>query len=115
MFSNDACSGSSTQVGSPVTVTVGVVPDSVSVAPSPAGSYSFQASYSGDTNNNVASSACEPFAVNKASPTITTTLSANSIIVGGSASDSAALAGGFSVGGTVTYTYFQGSVCAGPG
>src|SRR2546426_955817 len=115
IFSNNACSGSGTLVGSPVVVAGGVVPDSASVTPSFAGPYSFQASYSGDANNNVASGACEPFAVSKASPTITTTLSANSIIVGGSASDSAVLSGGFSAGGTATYTYFQGSVCAGPG
>ncbi|TMI08247.1 hypothetical protein E6H34_05260 [Candidatus Bathyarchaeota archaeon] len=115
MFINNACSGSGTPVGSPVVVTGGVVPDSGSITPSPAGPYSFQASYSGDTNNNVALSPCELFAVTKITPTVTTTLSANSIIVGGSAYDSATIVGGYSLGGTVTYSYFQNSNCAVPG
>ena len=40
----------------------------------PAGSYELQAVYSGDANNNGATSACgtEPFTVTQASPTITT-------------------------------------------
>ncbi len=115
VFSNNACSGNGTPVGSPVNVAGGIVPDSASMTPSPAGSYSFQASYSGDGNNNVASSPCEPFAVNRISPTVTTTLSVNSIPVGGSVSDSATITGGFSLGGTVTYSYFQNSNCAAPG
>jgi hypothetical protein len=115
IFSNNACSGSITPVGSPVNVVGGVVPDSAPVAPSPAGPYSFQASYGGDTNNNPASGICEPFTVSKVSPTITTTLSANSIPVGGSAYDTASIAGGFNLGGTLTYSYFPNSNCPAPG
>ena len=113
-FNNNVCSGSSTPVGSPVTVASGVVPDSVPMIPPTAGLYSFQASYSGDTNNNAALSVCEPFSVNKITPTVATTLSANSIAVGGSTSDSATITNGFNVGGTVTYSYFQNSNCAAP-
>ncbi|HEV2120421.1 MAG TPA: hypothetical protein VGS11_10010 [Candidatus Bathyarchaeia archaeon] len=115
IFSNNACSGNATPVGNPVIVAGGTAPDSVSVTPSPAGPYSFQASYSGDANNNAVSSGCEPFSVTKASPTISTALATNPIAVGGSTSDSATVTGGFSPSGTVTYSYFQGSVCAGPG
>jgi hypothetical protein len=50
IFSNGACGGPGTVVGSPVTVANGVVPDSAATTPSPAGSYSFQASYGGDAN-----------------------------------------------------------------
>src|SRR3989475_1421 len=115
IFSNNACSGNGASVGNPVIVTGGIVPDSVSTTPSPAGPYSFQASYSGDANNNAALSACEPFLVTKPRPIISTALTTNPIAVGESTSDSATVAGGFIPGGTVTYSYFQGSVCAGPG
>jgi len=115
IFTNNVCSGSSTPVGSPVNVAGGVVPDSATTTPPSAGSYSFQASYSGDANNSAASGACEPFVVSKASATITAGLSANSIPVGGSAYDTATIAGGFSPGGTVTYSYFPNSNCGAPG
>src|SRR3989475_193729 len=112
-FNNNVCSGSSTPVGSPVTVASGVVPDSVPMIPPTAGLYSFQASYSGDTNNNAVPSACEPLTVNKALPTITTTLSQNPITVGGSVFDSATIASGFQAGGFVNYDLFTGSTCNG--
>src|SRR5207245_7032650 len=69
--------------------------------------------YSGDVNNNAATSACEPLTVNKASPTITTTLSATTITVGTSVTDSSTMASFFQAGGTVTYNEFSGATCAG--
>src|SRR5207245_1570962 len=112
-FANLACSG---VPASSQTVTVGaggVVPDSNANTPSPAGSYSYNATYSGDVNNNAAKSACEPLTVNKASPTITTTLSATTITVGASVTDSSTMASFFQAGGTVTYNQFSGAPCAG--
>jgi hypothetical protein len=112
LFSNSGCTGTGTVI-STATVTGGVVPDSSSTMPVPAGSYSFQASYGGDTNNKAAISACEPFTVAKATPTIATTLSATQINAGGSVTDSATLIGGFQAGGTVTYNLFSSSGCTG--
>ena len=62
-FAGGSCGGSATQVGSPVTVVSGVVPDSASVTFGSAGSYSWNAVYSGDGNNIGATSACEPLTV----------------------------------------------------
>src|SRR5207253_63166 len=106
-FSGATCAGTATVV-STVTVTNGVVPNSAAITPTPAGSYSFNAVYSGDANNNAATSACEPLTVNKASPTITTTLSATTITVGTSVTDSSTMTSFFQAGGTVTYNRFAG-------
>ncbi|MEA2369700.1 MAG: hypothetical protein QOH12_94, partial [Solirubrobacteraceae bacterium] len=74
-----------------------------------AGTYNFVAVYSGDANNAGATSACgaanESVTVTKAPPTILTTASA-SVPAGGTISDSAVLAGGFSPTGTITFTVF---------
>src|SRR5207249_2688500 len=113
-FIGATCAGSSTVV-SVVTVTNGVIPNSASVTPTPAGSYSFDAAYSGDANNNVATSACEPLTVNKTNPTVTTTLSTNPIQAGQSATDSATLTGSFQAGGTLTYRVFANGACTTPG
>ena len=116
-FSGSSCAGTGTQVGSPVTVTSGAVPDSGSQTFNTAGGFSWNAVYSGDANNNGATSTCEPLTVNPASGVIiTTTLSNNAIAVGDSASDSATLTGvTANAGGTVTYSFFSGSTCAGTG
>src|SRR5439155_1375594 len=114
-FSGSSCAGTGTQVGSPVTVTSGVVPDSGSQTFNTAGGFSWNAVYSGDANNNGATSVCEPLTVNKASPTIATSLLSNPITIGGSVADSATLTNSFQAGGTVTYSFFTGSTCSGTG
>jgi len=113
LFTGSTCSGTGTVVGSPVIVTTGVVPDSASQTFSTAGSFSWNALYSGDANNGPALSACEPLFVNKASPTLTTSLLSNPITRGGSTADSATLANGVQAGGTVTYNFFTGPSCSG--
>jgi hypothetical protein len=85
--------------------------------PNAAGTYYWTASYTGDANNQSASTACgdanEPSVVNKASPSIATTLSDESITVGDSAHDSATLTGASSdAGGTVTYTVYTDNACS---
>ncbi len=55
-----------------VDVSSGVAHPSSSEGPLNAGSYSFQATYSGDSNYNGSTSACEPLTVNKAPSTIST-------------------------------------------
>jgi PKD repeat protein len=114
-FAGSTCGGTATIVGSPVAVTNGIVQNSASQTFNAAGSFSWNAVYSGDPNNNGGTSPCEPLAVNKSSPIITTTLSANPITVGGSVTDSAALSSSFQAGGTVTYLFFTGPTCTGTG
>ncbi len=111
-FSGSTCVGSFTPVGSPVTVTNGLVPRSASQAFNTVGSYSWNATYSGDADNNRESSACEPLTVT--SDSISTTLSSSTLVVGGSVFDTATLTGGISSpGGTVDYHLFSTVDCSG--
>jgi uncharacterized repeat protein (TIGR01451 family) len=92
------------------TVTNGVVPNSDDATFNTAGTYYWRAFYSGDGNNNAASSTCqdETLVVGKASPTIATLLSDDSITVGGTIHDSSTLTGATSgAGGTVKYRYYS--------
>src|SRR5256886_713976 len=114
-FSGSTCTGPVTTVGTPVTVTNGAVPNSVAQTFSSAGSFSWNAVYSGDANNNGATSPCEPLIVNKTTPTLSTSLSSTSITVGTSATDSAVLIVSFQAGGTVTYSFFTNIACTAPG
>lgn len=61
-FSGGLCGGTPTVV-STVVVTNGTVPDSSPVTFNTVGSFSWQAVYSGDTDNPAATSLCEPLAV----------------------------------------------------
>jgi len=110
-FTTGTCTG--TAASQTVPVTNGLVPNSSPATPAPAGAFSYNATYSGDANNSGAKSACEPLTVNKASPTIATTLSATTITVGGSVTDSSTLSNFYQAGGTVTYEFFTGSTCVG--
>jgi hypothetical protein len=95
-------------------VTNGVVPDSDPITFNSAGDFYWKAVYSGDANNNGASSVCtsEHLVVNKANPTIATTLSATSVNIGGTVTDSATLSGATAnAGGTVTYTVYTNDTC----
>jgi hypothetical protein len=108
----NTCSGTDL-LNSTKTVTNHVVPDSDPVTLNTAGYYSFQAVYSGDANNNGASSVCstEQLLV-KTNPTITTTLSTISANIGDTVHDSSALNGASSdASGTVTYTVYTDSAC----
>ncbi|MDA4129066.1 MAG: hypothetical protein OK422_06405 [Thaumarchaeota archaeon] len=77
-YSNGACSGTGTTVGSAVSVTNGVVPNSASQTFQSAGSFSWHAVYSGDSNNAPATSPCELLAVTPASTTTTSSTSSSS-------------------------------------
>jgi hypothetical protein len=118
-FSGSICSGPASAVGSPVNVTYGSVPHSDGKEFGAAGFYSWNAVYSGDSNNNGATSPCEPFTVGAATVTAITSLiaaggSSGSITVGGSVADSVSLSGATpNAGGTVTYYYFSGGTCLG--
>jgi hypothetical protein len=113
VYTNDTCTQGARDAGT-VTVTNGVVPDSNGLAFNSAGTFYWQAVYSGDTKNNSATSACttETLVVNPLGPSIATTLSSSSIPVGGSVHDSATLTGTTpDAGGTVTYTVYTNNTC----
>jgi hypothetical protein len=109
----NTCSGTDL-LNSAQTVTNGGVPDSAAFTALTAGSYSFQAVYSGDANNNPATSDCttEQLLV-KTNPSISTTLSSlTPVDVGTTVHDSSTLSGATSdAGGTVTYTVYSNSGC----
>jgi hypothetical protein len=108
----NTCTGTDL-LNSTKTVTNGIVPDSADFTPTAAGTYSFQAVYSGDANNNGATSVCstEQLLV-EANPSISTTLSATSVDVGSTVHDSATLSDATSdAGGTVTYTVYTDDIC----
>src|SRR6185436_3115373 len=99
------------------TVTNGVVPNSNDATFNTAGTYYWRAFYSGDGNNNAASSTCqdETLVVGKASPTVTTdagddiTLGVN----GSDLSDSATLSGATSdASGKITFHLYFGADCS---
>jgi hypothetical protein len=96
-------------------VTNGVVPDSNAITFNQTGDFYWQAAYSGDANNDAATSVCtsEHLVVTKKSPSIATTLSADTVEVGGTVHDSAALTGATAnAGGTVTYTVYTDTACS---
>jgi hypothetical protein len=113
VYSDSGCSQNPQSAGTK-NVTNGVVPDSDPITFNSAGTFYWQAVYSGDANNNGATSTCtsEILTVNKNSPTIATSLSSSSITVGGTVHDSATLSGATSdAGGTVTYTVYSDNTC----
>ena len=82
-----------------------------------AGSYFWQAVYSGDVNNTAAASICtsEPITITPNTPTITTVLSAATAAIGIPVHDTASLAGATTTaGGTVTYTVYTDDTCTTP-
>jgi hypothetical protein len=104
---------------SPKTVNGNGIYTSDAFIPVQPGTYLWVASYSGDVNNNSATTACndpaETSTVTKASPTITTHATA-SATAGGTISDTATLAGGASPTGTITFNAFgpNNSTCSAP-
>lgn len=82
LYTNGGCSGSVVSASDTETVSGGTVPPSLPFTLSAPGSFSIKAIYSGDSNNNGATSSCEPFTV---IPPITMTVS-YSVTGGGSGS-----------------------------
>jgi hypothetical protein len=118
-YSGSACTGTKTTVGSAVTVTNDVVPNSASVTLA-AGTYYWQSSYSGDSNDNTATSTCQTLTVSKATPSLTTAfntvggLPAGTVTTSGSVVDTVAMTGGVETpSGSVTFDWYTGSSCSG--
>ena len=113
VYTNDACTAGAQSAGT-VTVTNGVVPNSNPITFSNAGTWYWQAVYSGDANNAGAKSTCneETLVVNKNSPSITTVLVSSPAKVGVPVHDTATLTGATAnAGGTVTYSIFTDTQC----
>jgi predicted GH43/DUF377 family glycosyl hydrolase len=114
-YSDSGCSTGQTQVGSPVTVTNGVVPNSADQTFNTAGSFGWKAHYSGDANNNPADSSCEVLTVTSlATPTVSTLIQpSDSVQAGSSVTDVATVSGGSSPTGTVDFHFYSTGDCTG--
>ena len=106
VFDNPQCAGTATDAGM-ATVTNGVPGNSIAITFNLAGKFYWQADYSGDANNDSATSPCslEVVTVDKNIPDITTTAS-GTVQVGGSISDTAHLSGGFNPTGTILFVLY---------
>jgi hypothetical protein len=117
VYSGATCNGSPVFAPPAVNLSKGVVPDSPAFTPAAAGTFNWLAVYSGDSANGGSSSSCgsEPLTVTAlAAPTIATSLSASAVATGTAVHDSAKLTGAATgAGGTVTYTVYGGTTCAG--
>ncbi len=109
VYSNNSCTQGARDAGT-VTVTNGGVPDSNALTFDSAGTFYWQAVYSGDSNNNPATSLCtsETLIVNKLTPTNST---AQNLIP----NDNFTLSGGFNPTGTITFNLYARSdaTCSG--
>jgi hypothetical protein len=125
-FTNGSCAsnGDSAPITDTVTMSGGTVPNSSTEGPLGAGSYSFLASYSGDSNYAPAIGGCEPLTVGKAATTVTSVVTdaasggvwKNSELAGASAYDTAAVApeqDDTPITGTVSYQFFSDGTCTG--
>jgi len=117
VYSNNTCTLNAQNAGT-LTVTNGSVPDSSPITFNTAGSYNWQAVYSGDDNNQIAKSNCanELLTVNQVSPSLTTSASPASVIIGTPvmAGDSATLTSGNNPTGSVTFTLYSDAACTTP-
>ena len=86
-------------------------------SPSPAGTYWWVATYSGDANNKEAASGCaaKPVEVGKATPELSTTQEPASGVVGSTFKDKASIAGLFGAkpSGSISWNLYDNSKCEG--
>ena len=122
-FDNGSCASDANTTRDTETLAGGVVPNSTTQGPLGTGSYSFQATYSGDANYGASPpSSCEPFSVGLATATTSTsvfdagtnTAWAGTETAGARAYDTAIVTGvpGITPTGTVTYSFFDNGSCA---
>ncbi|MGO9028778.1 MAG: beta strand repeat-containing protein [Acidimicrobiales bacterium] len=122
LYDGGSCAGSPAQT-STETISGGVAPHSSTTATLAAGTYSYQAGYSGDSNYTSHTGSCVSFTVNKASASIGNTVDdagthapwTGTETTGAQAYDTATVTGveGFTPTGTVTYDLYDGGSCAG--
>ena len=123
-FPNGTCAaGTGASMGTVTLDSSGKVPQSNTEGPPLAvGSYSFKATYSGDSNYSGSTSGCEPFTVVPGTSTTATTVKdattglawIGTETTGASAYDTATVttSDGSTPTGTVTYTFFPNGTCA---
>jgi hypothetical protein len=115
VYSDNACTSSIETAGT-VTVTNGVVPASSDVSFADPGTYYFRAVYSGDANDNGATSRCGSVTVNappKANPNLGLSISAGTVAAGNPVHATASLTfAAAGAGGSVTYTVYSDSSCS---
>jgi len=115
VYTDNACSLGAESAGT-VTVSGGIVPNSNAITFNNAGSFFWQAVYSGDSNNVGSTSSCtsEPLIVNPNLTSINTSLVPSSpVSIGTAVHDTATLVGATgTAGGTVTYTVYTDTACS---
>lgn len=102
---SQVCDGVGSAAGTVALNGSGIADPSNNEGPLSAGQYYFEAHYVGDSTYNPADGPCEPLAVSKASPSISTTPSAGGPI-GTVLNDTAVLSGGSSPTGSVTFRLY---------
>src|SRR5205807_735466 len=115
VYTDSGCSLDRKSVVKEKRVTGGAVPDTKKQQFNNAGTFYWQVVYSGDANNNGATSLCtsEQVAIGKNSPSIATLLSEGTGSIGDLVHDSAKLTGATSsAGGTATYSVYTDSGCS---
>jgi hypothetical protein len=104
-----SCTGTVAFDSGPIAVSDNGEYGSGDFVPAAAGTYEWRADYSGDADNDPASSACnaagESSTVGKASPTLTTAASPD-VILGGALNDTATIASGVDPTGTITFKLY---------
>ena len=121
-FTNSSCTGTGTAEGSPTLVSGVATSNPVGPLMS-AGTDSFQATYSGDSNYTGSTGDCEPFTVGKAPSTTVTVVQLGGVTVtapiplGSTVTDQATVSGtgAGTPTGTVSFTFFTNDTCAGTG
>jgi hypothetical protein len=120
-FANGTCAGTGTSAGTSTLVSGSATSDPVGPLTA-AGSYSFQATYSGDANYGSSTGDCETFTVGKATVTTVTTVRSGggtitSVALGSSVTDQATVSGtgAGTPTGSVTFTFFANGACTGTG
>ena len=115
VYANAQCTGTPTEAGT-IDVVNGVPGNSINITFDHAGTFYWQATYSGDANNNGALSPCnlEVVTVDKDIPSISTQAS-GTVQVGGSISDTATLSNGTLPTGTITFSLYgpDNATCTG--
>ena len=110
--STPSCTGTPVFTSSPVSVDGNGAYSSPAYTPSEVGYYFWTANYTGDANNTGYTTSCgasgETLTVSPATPSISTLVSPQSLVLGGSAQDTATLSGGYDPTGTITfYAYYS--------
>jgi YVTN family beta-propeller protein len=111
-YGNLTCSGTAAFNSGPLPVSGNGDLVSTHFTPTTAGTYRWTADYSGDSDNQAASSACnaahETSNVAKATPTIVTNASnaLGGVVLGASVHDTATLSSGYNPGGTITFKLY---------